>query len=89
MRPETVKGDPKRRNVKDVADKYALAIEGDDRRTPAKDRSKGIVAHANMKIPKSLVRNEGGTVWNHVVRGTGVRYHHTQVARLLLGRNSN
>jgi len=59
MSPETVEWDPKRRDVKNMADQYALPVERNDDCTPSQDRSKGIVAHANTKVPNRLVGNEG------------------------------
>jgi len=74
MSPETVEWNPKCRDVKNMADEYALSVEQNDDRTPSQDRSKGIVTHANTKVPNRLVGNECQTVWDHVVRGTSVRH---------------
>ena len=59
MSSETVEGDPKRRDVKNVADQFALPVELNDGRTPSQDRSKGIVAYPNTKVPNRLVGVEG------------------------------
>jgi len=55
MSPETVEWNPKRRDVKDMADQYALPVEQNDGRTPSQDRSKEIVAHPNTKVLNRLV----------------------------------
>jgi len=55
MSPETVEGGLKRRDVKNMADQYALPVERNDGRTPSQDRSKGIVTDANTKVPNCLV----------------------------------
>ena len=67
MCPQTVKGDPEAGDMEDMADKKTLAVERDNSRAPAQDRSKGIVTHAErrpctdlyeMKAPRS------GTMWS-------------------------
>jgi hypothetical protein len=55
MGPETVEGDPKHRDVENMADQYVLPVERKDGCAPSQDRSKGIVTHANTKIPNRLV----------------------------------
>ena len=55
MSPETVEGDPKRRDMENMADQDALPIEQNDGHAPSQDRSKGIVAHANREVPNHLV----------------------------------
>ncbi len=49
MRPETVKGDPKARDMEDIGDKKTLAIERNDCCSVTQDRSKGIVTHADAE----------------------------------------
>ena len=49
MRPETVKGDPKARDMEDIADKKTLVVEKNDRCFATQDRSKGIVTHADAE----------------------------------------
>ncbi len=66
MSPETVEGDPKRRDVENMTDQYALPIERNDGRAPSQDRSKGIVTHTNTKV-LNWVRD-------HVVHGANVRH---------------
>jgi hypothetical protein len=78
MRLETVKGDPKARDMEDVVDKKTLAIERNDCCSMTQDRSKGIVTHADTEAVNGLVRNEGTTVGDHVVSGASVCYHETE-----------
>ena len=75
MRLETVKGDPKARDMEEVVDKKTLAIERNDRCSMTQDRSKGIVTHADAEAVNGLVGNEGTTVGDHVVSGASVCYH--------------
>jgi hypothetical protein len=49
MRPETVEGNPKAGDVKDIADEKTLAVERDDSRAPTQDRSKRIATHTNAE----------------------------------------
>ena len=55
MCPETVKGDPEAGDMEDMADKKTLAVERDNSRAPAQDRSKGIVTHADAEALHGLV----------------------------------
>ena len=55
MNPETVEGDPRRRDMDNMADQDALPIERNDGRAPSQDSSKGIVTHANTEFPNRLV----------------------------------
>ena len=59
MSPETVEWNSKCRDVKNMADQYALPVEQNNGRTPSQDRSKRIVAHPNTKCPNRLVGDEG------------------------------
>ena len=54
MGPETVEGDAKRRDTKNVADKDALSVERNDGRAPPQDWNKGIVTHSNIEVPNCL-----------------------------------
>jgi hypothetical protein len=55
MSPETVEGNPMRRDMENMVDQDALPIEQNDGYAPSQDRSKGIVTHANTEVPNRLV----------------------------------
>ena len=42
-------------DMEDMADKKTLAVERDNSRAPAQDRSKGIVTHADAEVLHRLV----------------------------------
>jgi hypothetical protein len=48
MCPKAIERDSKARNVQSMPDKDPLAIEGDNGRTPSKNRKVGVVPHVNL-----------------------------------------
>ena len=78
MRPETVEGNPKARDMGDIVDEKVLAIERNDSGAPTQDGSKRIVTHADAEAVNGLVGNKGPTVGNHVVSSTSVGNHETK-----------
>jgi hypothetical protein len=78
MSTETVKGDPKARDVDHISDEKTLTIERNDRRSTTQDRGKGIVTHANAKAVNRFLGDEGTTIENHVVSDASVRHNKTE-----------
>ncbi len=84
MSTETVKGDPKARDMEHILDEETLTIERNDRHSTTQDRGKGIVTHADAKAVNRFVGDEGTTIGDHVVSGTSVRHNKTDGVPLLV-----
>jgi len=67
MSLETVEGDPKRQDVKNMADQYALPVEQNDGRTPSQDRSKELLPMQTRRFRIALYEmkaERSGTMWS-------------------------
>ena len=74
---EAVERHPEGGDVKDIPDEKALTVQRDDGRAPPKDRSIRVVSHPNTKVADRLVRDKGGPIREHVVRGASIRHDKT------------
>jgi hypothetical protein len=72
MSARTVEWHRKTRNVKDIADKNALSVEGEDGSAASKDWNVWVITHVHLQIFNSLVRDEGWLVRSHVICGASV-----------------
>jgi hypothetical protein len=72
MSAKTVKWHRKTGNVKGIADKNALSVEGEDGSAVSKDWNVWVITHAHLQIFNGLVRDEGWLVRSHVICGASV-----------------
>ncbi len=88
MSTETVKGDPKARDVEHILDEKMLTIERNDCHSTTQDRGKGIVTHADAKAVNRFLGDEGTTIRDHVISGASVHHNKTEWGAAASGRNS-
>ena len=77
MRAKAVERNGQVRDMKNVANKNALPIEGEDSGTSTKKRNIRIVPHSNRQAGDGLVTDKGGFVWHHIVGGASISNRET------------